>query len=86
MTSCNPADVGTSTVTLTNQVGCDSLVTTITTLLPSDAVTIIATSCDPSQTGTTSVTLPNQFGCDSVVTTITTLSAYDSIGVQSNYM
>ena len=41
------------TVTLTNQAGCDSLVTTITTLLPSDAVTINATSCDPSQTGTT---------------------------------
>ncbi|MBK9330358.1 MAG: hypothetical protein IPM95_13910, partial [Sphingobacteriales bacterium] len=46
---------------------------TITTLLPSDAVTVNATSCNPADTGTVVTTLTNQYGCDSVVTTITTL-------------
>ncbi|MEZ5002078.1 MAG: hypothetical protein R2730_03500 [Chitinophagales bacterium] len=31
MTSCNPDDIGIETVVMTNSIGCDSIVTTITT-------------------------------------------------------
>ena len=35
--------------------GCDSTVTTITTLLPSYNITLTATTCDPAQAGTVAV-------------------------------
>jgi hypothetical protein len=70
--------VGTVVDTLAAQNGCDSVVTTITTLLPSFDKTINLTSCDPADVGTVVETLTAQNGCDSVVTTITTLlPSYD---------
>jgi len=68
---------------LTNQYGCDSVVTTITRLLPSDSITINATTCNAQNAGTTVQTLTNQYGCDSVVTTITTLLPSDSITINA---
>ena len=38
--SCFPADTGSSSQTFTSQFGCDSIVTTITALLPGDVITI----------------------------------------------
>jgi hypothetical protein len=58
---------------LTTVDGCDSIVTTITTLLPSYNITINATTCDPAQAGTVVQNLTTVDGCDSTVTTITTL-------------
>jgi hypothetical protein len=58
---------------LTNQFDCDSIVTTITTLLPSNSEIINATTCNPANVGTVVQNLANQYGCDSIVTTITTL-------------
>ena len=80
-TSCDPADTGTVVQTLTSSQGCDSIITTITTLLPSDAVTIDETTCDPGQVGTVVQTLTNQYGCDSVVTTNTTLLPSDAVTI-----
>ncbi|MBK7137627.1 MAG: hypothetical protein IPH74_00805 [Bacteroidetes bacterium] len=53
--------------------GCDSIVTTITTLLPSFDITLNATTCDPAQAGSVKQNLTTVDGCDSTVTTITTL-------------
>ncbi len=67
----------TATFTLTNQAGCDSIVTLSFTLL-SDDVTDVQIACDSltwidgvtytSDNNSASVTLTNSFGCDSVVT------------------
>ena len=66
---------------LTNTFGCDSVVLTTTTLLPSDTTNVVATTCDPAQVGITQTTLTNTFGCDSVVLTMTTLLPSDTTNV-----
>jgi len=48
VTSCNLADVGTKRVTLKNQNGCDSIITTVTTFAKSDSIIVPATSCNVS--------------------------------------
>ena len=53
--------------------GCDSVVTTITTLISGFTNTVNLTSCDPADVGTVTNTYTASNGCDSVVTTITTL-------------
>jgi gliding motility-associated-like protein len=58
-------------------------VTTVTTLLPSDAVTVSATTCNPDEAGTETITLTNQYGCDSLVTTVTTLLPSDAVTVNA---
>ncbi len=82
-TTCDINQVGTSIQNLTNGNGCDSIVTTITTLLSSDAVTINAISCNPVDTGTVVQNLTNGDGCDSIVTTITTLLASDAVTINA---
>ena len=54
--------------TLTNQIGCDSIVTTTVALLPSDTTAVFTTNCDPAQTGVFTNILTAQNGCDSTVT------------------
>ena len=68
-TTCDPAQAGTSTITLMNANGCDSLITTVTILADYDSIGINATTCDPAQAGTNTITLMNANGCDSLVTT-----------------
>ncbi|MEZ5023213.1 MAG: hypothetical protein R2728_08145 [Chitinophagales bacterium] len=59
-----------TTVDSLNASGCDSIVTTVTTLLPEVTNTITTTSCDPLQVGTTVDTFAAFNTCDSIVTTI----------------
>ena len=66
-----------------NQFGCDSLVLTQTSLLPSDTILIQATTCDAGQVGTVEELLSNQFGCDSLVLTQTSLLPSDTILIQA---
>ncbi|MEZ5023197.1 MAG: SprB repeat-containing protein [Chitinophagales bacterium] len=73
LTTCNPANAGVSTITLTNTLGCDSIVTTITTLLPEVTNTVMATTLRSTIAGTTVDTFTAFNTCDSIVTTITTL-------------
>ena len=73
--------VGVMDTVLTNQIGCDSVVITTTTLLPNDTTNVAATTCDPSMVGVMDTVLTNQFGCDSVVITTTTLLPNDTTNV-----
>ena len=71
LTSCNPADTGVVVQVLSGPFGCDSVVTTITSLLPSDSINLTQFTCNPNNAGVFTQALSNQFGCDStVVTTI----------------
>jgi len=81
-TTCDPSMVGTNTVTLTNSSGCDSLVTTTTTLLASDETNLTATTCDAVNAGIDTVTLMNSAGCDSLVITTTTLLASSQTNIE----
>jgi hypothetical protein len=80
-TTCDPAQVGVSFNGFSNQFGCDSLVTTITTLLPSDTTNVAAATCDSAQVGVTVQVFTNQFGCDSTVITTTTFLPSDKTNV-----
>ncbi|MBX7226392.1 MAG: hypothetical protein K1X55_10200, partial [Chitinophagales bacterium] len=73
--SCFPADTGVIIDSLTSSGGCDSIVTTITTLINASFTTVNATSCNPADTGTVINTITGGAanGCDSIITTITTL-------------
>ena len=73
LTSCFPADTGIVVQTFQDVNGCDSIITTVTTLLQSHSETIYLESCNPNDVGITSQTFINQFGCDSVVITNTSL-------------
>ncbi|MEZ5023204.1 MAG: hypothetical protein R2728_08100 [Chitinophagales bacterium] len=64
--TCEPLAVGTVTDTFTNAAGCDGLVTTVTTLNPSDIINLTATTCNPLQAGTTVNSFINASGCDSL--------------------
>ena len=76
----------TYTQTLTNNAGCDSLLTLNLIILDSSAVTINQTACDAftlnGQTYTASdtymQTLTNEAGCDSVITLNLTINTVDS--------
>jgi gliding motility-associated-like protein len=76
--SCNPLDTGTVIQNLTGQEGCDSIVITATSLLPSDSIFLVESSCNPADTGIATQVLINQFGCDSVVVTNTVLVDSDT--------
>ena len=76
--SCNPLDTGTVVQNLTGQTGCDSIVITTTTLLPSDSTLLTQSSCNPADTGSVTQVLTNQFGCDSVVVLNTLLVDSDT--------
>ncbi len=72
-TTCDVNNVGIVVQNLMNQSGCDSTITTITTLFPSSAITINETTCNINGVGTVIQNLLNQAGCDSIITTITSL-------------
>jgi len=55
------------TTTFTNQNGCDSLIITTTSLLPTDTTRIEHFSCNPEDVNSTTLVLTNQHGCDSVI-------------------
>jgi gliding motility-associated-like protein len=77
-TSCNPLDTGVVSQTFTNSIGCDSVVITTTSLLPSDTTLLFAQSCNPQDTGTVQVLLTNLFGCDSLVISTTSFELADT--------
>ncbi|MFC2111428.1 GEVED domain-containing protein [Bacteroidota bacterium] len=77
-TTCNPNNAGTTVQTFTNAIGCDSVITTITNLLPHDSIIINLTSCNPNNVGTVVQQLTNIFGCDSTVIRNTSLLPSDS--------
>ncbi|MFK8007382.1 MAG: gliding motility-associated C-terminal domain-containing protein, partial [Saprospiraceae bacterium] len=80
--SCNPLDTGlVLTSSLQNIFGCDSLIFTYTSLLPSQNILIESTTCDVTQIGTFIDSLQNQFGCDSIITNSISLapSSIDTI-------
>jgi gliding motility-associated-like protein len=58
---------------LTTVSGCDSVVTTTVTLVPSISTQLAATTCDPALQGVFVQNLTAVFGCDSIVTTTVTL-------------
>ncbi|MCF8239598.1 MAG: gliding motility-associated C-terminal domain-containing protein [Saprospiraceae bacterium] len=66
-TTCDPAQAGTDTLWLQNQYGCDSLVITTTSLLPSHNINQTVYTCDPAQAGLDTLFLTNQYGCDSTL-------------------
>ncbi len=72
-TTCDPALAGVDTVQLMTVQGCDSLVVTTTTLLPSIQTVLSATTCDPALAGVDTLHLSTTYGCDSLVITTTTL-------------
>ena len=63
---------------LTNQHGCDSLVSIVTLLHPTDTTLFAFTSCDPANVGVTEQHYLNQFGCDSTVITTTSYLQSDT--------
>jgi gliding motility-associated-like protein len=75
--------VGTSAVTFTNQFGCDSVVTTITTLIASYDIQLTATTCDPALVGVDVQSFTSTEGCDSIVTTTTTLLPNDAVTINA---
>ncbi|MFK7946700.1 MAG: pre-peptidase C-terminal domain-containing protein, partial [Saprospiraceae bacterium] len=73
LTSCNPANVSTVNQVYSNYNGCDSVVVTTTSLLPSNITNLSALTCDQNQVGLFTQILTNQYGCDSTVNTTYTL-------------
>jgi Pregnancy-associated plasma protein-A/PKD domain/Secretion system C-terminal sorting domain len=74
-TTCNPVLAGVHKDTLSTSKGCDSIVTTTTTLILLPETHLAATTCDPLLAGIHQDTLQSALGCDSIVTTTTTLLA-----------
>jgi surface protein len=72
-TVCDSLDLSKTIDTLITVEGCDSIITTIATLLPSYGIEINAASCNPADTGSFVEHLVSKKGCDSVVTTSITL-------------
>ena len=73
-TTCDPLEAGTATNTYPKLDGCDSIITTITALLPSSIVTIEQYTCDPTLVTSVVLNLTKTNGCDSIVTINTILS------------
>jgi gliding motility-associated-like protein len=76
--TCDPRQVRSDTLRLTNRVGCDSLVITRTRLAPPDSTFITRGSCFARDTGLQTLRLQNREGCDSLVFTRTILKRRDS--------
>ncbi|MEZ5022928.1 MAG: hypothetical protein R2728_06630 [Chitinophagales bacterium] len=72
-TTCDENQVGTVVDSFVTANGCDSIVTTVTTLVPEVTNTVNLTTCIAGEEGTTVDTFTSAAGCDSIVTTITTL-------------
>jgi gliding motility-associated-like protein len=72
--TCDPAQLGVFTDTLSNQHGCDSLVVRVVTMLPAVETHVTQPTCDPLLVGTDTLWLQNAQGCDSLVMTTLTLS------------
>ena len=91
--SCNPADTGIVVEVLPGSNGCDSTVTTITTLLPSSDTLIVdqVTLCRGgsvtvggqtfTEEGVYTIIIPNIHGCDSTITLDLNSRICDSIGI-----
>lgn len=76
-TSCNLADTGTVVQKLSNFLGCDSILTTVTRYLDKDTTLLSRVTCIPTQAGVQEKKLINFRGCDSLI--ITTI-LYDPAG------
>ncbi|GAB5417265.1 MAG: hypothetical protein Crog4KO_08750 [Crocinitomicaceae bacterium] len=87
------ASNNTSTVTLTNAIGCDSVITLDLTILNQSAATDVISTCDSIYTwidgvtyttsnNTATYTTTNAAGCDSVITLDLTLSAVPNVSMQ----
>lgn len=87
LTTCITTDIGTETTILTNSVGCDSILTTLTSLHPNSSSIQNLTTCLDENIGTVIDTLTNIAGCDSIITTTTTKTILNpSIVVNSNIL
>ncbi len=87
------ASNNTSTFTLTNAIGCDSVITLDLTILNPSAATDVISTCDSVYTwidgvtytasnNTATYTTTNAVGCDSVITLDLTLSALPNVSLQ----
>ena len=77
--TCDPLQAGISTVLLTNQYGCDSLLIIDRTLVPEIVVNLNSSTCDPLSAGVDTVIYQTSFGCDSfVITTVALLPSSES--------
>jgi hypothetical protein len=89
LSSCNPADTGVVVSTFTNALGCDSVHTVTTTLLPTSFETVDVTDCDSTEVLGTWYFASTSFndtivggaanGCDSITTFNLTLNS-SSVG------
>ena len=79
--TCLPSDTGTTTNLFSNVNGCDSILTTITSLFTNynDTTLIFISSCSVSDVGISTQILTSINGCDSIVITNTSLLNSDSI-------
>ncbi len=75
--TCNLTEIGTDTLFLINELGCDSLIITTTLDGTSRPTFITATTCDRNQARDTTV-FQNRFGCDSLVITNYTFTPADT--------
>jgi SprB repeat/CUB domain len=73
--SCRANQVGLSVVTLTNRIGCDSLlfISTLLDVTSKDTTYLTKTTCNPALAGVSQNLLIGFFGCDSLIITTTTL-------------
>lgn len=80
ISTCNPNEVGTDTITFSNALGCDSIIVMKTELLPSSTYNLATSICEDEEiiingttynainpTGTEILSEMNQFGCDSII-------------------
>ena len=77
--TCSPIDTGTVIDSFIAVNGWDSIVTTITELLPSIESTVSFFVCDSLEIGTNVDTFTSVNGCDSIVTTILNYAPSDSV-------
>jgi gliding motility-associated-like protein len=75
--------VGTSTQNFTNQFGCDSVVTTNTSLNTIYDIQLSATTCNLALVGVAVLPFTSIEGCDSIVTTTTTLLPSNAVTVNA---
>ena len=83
LVSCDPADVGQFITILTNQQGCDSVVTQIVQFSEVDSNFVKRFECSRLDTLIEEFNFTNQFGCDSIVVQ-TTVPGLDTTFILSN--
>jgi len=71
--------VGVFADTLSNSMGCDSLLITTISFAAADTTYLTDTSCDPNQVGVFADTLSNSMGCDSIVVLTVSLMGTDTV-------